>query len=143
MTTQIYTIGYGNNAPERIYQLVSELGAVLVDIRFSAWGKPGYKKFELQRALGDRYQHVPALGNAAYKTGGMQIADYAAGKAVLAQLDRPAILLCACNSPDGCHRTVVGAMLAADGCTVVELHPTTTPVNHQAQATQGRLFGEA
>lgn len=121
MTTQIYTIGYGNHAPDAVDHLAHKLGAVLVDIRFSAWGKPGYKKFELQRTFGDRYLHVQALGNAAYKAGGMQIADYATGKALLAQLDRPAILMCACGSPVGCHRTVVGAMLRADGFTVTEL----------------------
>ncbi len=140
MTTQIYTTGYGNDAPERIHQLVRDLDAVLVDIRYSPWGKPGYKQYELRRALGDRYLHVQALGNAAYKTGGMQIADYPTGRAVLTQLERPAILLCACHSPAGCHRTVVGAMLAADGFTVTELkQPAAAP----AKATQATLWSEA
>lgn len=127
MTTEIYTVGYGSSKPERIIELMDQHGAVLVDIRFSAWGKPGYKKFELVRLLGERYTHLPALGNAAYKTGGMQIADYTAGKTLLATLGQPAILMCACADPDGCHRTVVGAMLSADGFNVTELNQPTAP----------------
>lgn len=127
MTTQIYTVGYGRLAPGEIHEMTLDLGAILVDIRFSAWGKPGYKKFELVRLFGDRYTHLPALGNAAYKTGGMQIADYAAGRAFLSTLVQPAILMCACADPDGCHRTVVGALLAAAGFNVAELNQPTTP----------------
>jgi hypothetical protein len=54
----------------------------------------------------------------------MQIADYVAGKALLDRIDRPVILLCACHSPDGCHRTVVGTMLQRDGFTVREVNAT-------------------
>lgn len=128
MTTQIYTVGYGRMAPDKIREMAIDLGAVVVDIRFSAWGKPGYKKFELVRLLGEQYTHLPALGNAAYKTGGMRLADYDAGKAFLAELGRPAILMCACADPDGCHRTVVGALLAADGFEVNELNQPASPV---------------
>lgn len=127
MTTQIYTVGYGRMAPDKIREMAIDLGAVVVDIRFSAWGKPGYKKFELVRLLGEQYTHLPALGNAAYKTGGMQIADYDRGKAFLTSLGRPAILMCACADPDGCHRTLVGALLAADGFNVTELNQPTAP----------------
>jgi uncharacterized protein (DUF488 family) len=128
MTATIYTIGYGRRQPQEIFDLVNSLGAVLVDIRFSPWGRPGFKGFELSRALGDRYLHVKALGNAEYKTGGMRIADYAAGKAVLAALERPALLLCACAEPGGCHRTVVGEMLQEDGFAVSEMYRRTIQV---------------
>ena len=132
MTKTIYTIGYGSRAPEDVFAILDSLGAILVDIRFSAWGKPGWKLFELQRALGARYMHVKALGNAAYKTGGMEIANYEQGRAVLEGLDRPAVLLCACHHPIGCHRTVVGDMLRRDGFTVTELHQA--PAAAQAAA---------
>ena len=132
MTNRIYTIGYGSRPPHEVFAILDDLGAILVDIRFSAWGKPGWKLFELQRALGARYLHVKALGNAAYKTGGMEIANYEQGKAVLAGLDRPAVLLCACHRPEGCHRTVVGDMLRRDGFTVTELYQA--PAAAQAAA---------
>jgi len=36
--------------------------------------------------------------------------------------------MCACADPDGCHRTVVGALLAADGFEVNELNQLAPPV---------------
>lgn len=134
MTKTIYTIGYGSRAPEDVFAILGSLGAILVDIRFSAWGKPGWKLFELQRALGARYMHVKALGNAAYKTGGMEIANYEQGKAILESLDRPAVLLCACHRPDGCHRTVVADMLRRDGFTVTELYQAPAAATSPATA---------
>lgn len=121
MTNQIYTTGYGNRTPAEIMRLVETLDAVLVDIRFSPYGRPGFKGFELRQRLTSRYLHIKALGNAEYKSGGMRIADYEAGRSVLASLERPALLLCACSSPIGCHRTVVGAMLLRDGFAVSEI----------------------
>jgi uncharacterized protein (DUF488 family) len=132
MTTKIYTTGYGRTQPEQLINLVHELGAILVDIRFSPWGRPGFKGFELMRALGPRYLHVKSLGNALYKEGGMRIADYDAGRAALAKLDSPALLLCACESPEHCHRTVVANLLRQDGFTVVEVS-TTQPVKPPPQ----------
>lgn len=120
MTTQIYTTGYGKRQPSEIAELLDDLGAVLVDIRFSPWGRPGFKGWELQRFFPGRYLHLKALGNADYKTSGMRIADYEAGRDSLVRLDRPALLLCACASPVGCHRTVVAEMLRRDGFTVAE-----------------------
>lgn len=120
MTNQIYTTGYGRRQPSELAELLDQLGAVLVDIRFNPYGRPGFKGWELGRHFAGRYIHLKALGNADYKTGGMRIADYASGRDSLAKLDRPALLLCACASPDGCHRTVVAGMLSADGFTVAE-----------------------
>lgn len=122
MTTEIYTIGYGHSQPARIAAFLDQFGAILVDIRLNPYGKPGWKGWELKRTFGERYIQVRNLGNAEYKTGGMRILDYEAGRQVLAALDRPALLLCACHSPDGCHRTVVGDMLRGDGFNVTELN---------------------
>lgn len=121
MTAEIYTAGYNGMTPHQLFALSAKLDAYVVDIRFSAWGRDGWKGYELRSRHGARYMHLKSLGNAAYKTGGMMIHDYAAGRDALAALDRPAILLCACASPDGCHRTVVGQMLAEDGFAVTEL----------------------
>jgi len=139
MTTEIYTAGYNRMTPDQLLALAAKLNAYVVDIRFSAWGKPGWKGYELRNRHGGRYMHLKSLGNAAYKTGGMQIADYAAGRHALAALDRPAILLCACADPEGCHRTVVGHMLADDGFTVTEI--SLSPVAAKPQAIQLSLLG--
>jgi uncharacterized protein (DUF488 family) len=155
MTTQIFTAGYGQRQPSEIAELLDELGAVLVDIRFNPYGRPGFKGWELTRHFAGRYLHVKALGNADYKTGGMRIADYETGKAALARLDRPALLLCACASPLGCHRTVVGDMLRCDGFTVAEAQfrrapapaptpqqPKPQPKPQQPAANQPSLWGD-
>jgi hypothetical protein len=54
----------------------------------------------------------------------MKIADYQAGKQLIESIAMPVVLLCACASPEECHRTVVGDMLRADGYTVIELTRT-------------------
>jgi uncharacterized protein (DUF488 family) len=125
MKQDIYTTGYSKSKPSQITDLVESLNAILVDIRFSASSRnPAWSKTSLEKLLGGRYVHCPAFGNALYRSGGMQIADYAAGKALLERIDRPVILLCVCHSPDGCHRTVVGTMLQRDGFTVREVSAT-------------------
>ena len=136
MTKQIYTTGYGRRQPSEINELLDSLGAILVDIRFSTYGRPGFKGWEMQRFFAGRYLHLKALGNADYKSGGMRIADYAAGLAALAALDRPALLLCACASPVGCHRTVVGEMLRRDGFSVVELDTDTIHAHVEGELKQ-------
>jgi uncharacterized protein (DUF488 family) len=118
----VYTIGYGSMTPAKLNGIAQALGAAVVDIRFRAasqrteWNYSAMKRF-----FGDRYVHLPTLGNKAYKTGGMEIADYARGKAAIEQMEQPVILLCACYAPGGCHRTVVGELLRRDGYTVTEL----------------------
>lgn len=136
MNMKIYTTGYGRHQPSAIANLLDEIGdnALLVDIRFSNYGRPGFKGWELQRFFVGRYLHLRVLGNAEYKTGGMRIADYAAGKAALLKLERPVLLLCACESPVGCHRTVVAEMLRADGFTVTEIAPRGAPASIPAPA---------
>ena len=125
MKQDIYTTGYSKSKPSQIADLVESLNAILVDIRFSASSRnPAWSKTSLEKLLGERYVHCPAFGNALYRSGGMQIADYAAGKALLEHIERPVILLCACHSPDDCHRTVVGTMLQRDGFTVREVNAT-------------------
>lgn len=121
MTTEIYTAGYGSTAPAILFRILDELGAVLVDIRYSPYGRPAWRQPELRKALGYRYIHLRALGNVNYKSGSIRLVNYAAGRDALAKLDRPAVLLCACGNPQGCHRTVVGDMLRADGFNVIEL----------------------
>lgn len=156
MTNQIYTAGYGKRQPSEIAEILDDLGAMLVDIRFNPYGRPGFKGWEMQRFFAGRYLHVKALGNAEYKTGGMRIADYAAGRDILARLDCPALLLCACASPVGCHRTVVAGMLRQDGFTVIEAAfrrepapalipgpgPQQLKPTKQPQSQQGSLWGD-
>lgn len=131
MSRKVYTLGYSGRKPEQLLALLEDLDAVCFDIRLSARSMvPGWNKGPLSRLLGARYVHVPALGNLAYKTGGpIQIADYAAGKALIEASEKPVVLMCGCKDASLCHRSQVGAQLVAEGFEVVELplRPTQPP----------------
>jgi uncharacterized protein (DUF488 family) len=121
---QIYTTGYLGWTQDQLFAAVQGMNALLVDIRYSPQSRyPAWRVAALQQALSGDYVHLKALGNAAYKTGGMVIADYPAGLKFIAEtvIERPLVLLCACPHPDRCHRTVVGEMLRNDGFAVAEL----------------------
>jgi uncharacterized protein (DUF488 family) len=125
VTYPLYTIGYGGMSAGRLAKIVHALNAVLVDIRFRAASrKPEWNKGALTKLFGDRYLHLSSLGNELYRSGGVKIADYQAGKEMIESIAMPVVLLCACASPEECHRTVVGDMLRADGYTVIELTRT-------------------
>jgi hypothetical protein len=105
-------------------QLRKEKLAGLLDIRYAARSRvPHWNKGALQKLLGERYVHVPALGNVRYKLGPpIEIADYAAGRAAIEACEYHAVvLLCACADAATCHRSTVGDLLKADGYEVVEM----------------------
>lgn len=140
MSNQVfYTAGYQSRRPADLLARAGSLGADVVDIRLSACSRqPGWSKPELQAVFGPRYQHVPALGNANYKSrneeknrndepgGGIQLANVELGLKILLsprrlEAGRPAILLCGCREPEGCHRSMVGELLQGRGFQVEEL----------------------
>ena len=90
---------------------------------------PGTDPVALRSAIahrfGDRYRHLPALGNRRYQQGGeIEIADYAGGCEALRELQAqwaPLFLMCVCAEASTCHRTYVGSLLRADGFAVTEL----------------------
>jgi hypothetical protein len=86
-----------------------------VDVRLSPFSpNPTWRKPALERALGDRYVHLPAFGNRNYKVGGtIELADPEAGtEAVRRLLTRgPVALMCACASSRTCHRRLVAELI--------------------------------
>lgn len=125
MTQQIYTLGYSGRSPAEIKQLVDNLDAVLLDIRFSPRSRiPHWAGKNLRALLGEtRYQHLKALGNRNYKGGPIALVDYEAGQAAITQAKRPVILMCVCHDYHTCHRAVVAERLRAAGFQVTELGP--------------------
>jgi uncharacterized protein (DUF488 family) len=115
--------------------MVADLGAVLVDIRFTPYsGHPHFRKAALEDTFGDRYVHLRDLGNRNYKgEGPVELVDYEAGRAALEALDRPALLMCGCKDPTHCHRTVILARLAADGFDTQEYRLGNNDTNHPQQ----------
>jgi len=58
----LYTFGYSGRSPHHLRALAEALDAVVVDIRFRPRSRiPDWNAGRLQKLLGDRYRHLPAL----------------------------------------------------------------------------------
>jgi hypothetical protein len=81
----------------------------LVDVRLRVWsGNPAFS-MGTRRTVEDAglaYTHLGALGNLAYKTGGIQIKDISAIGPVVETLRQgyDLVLLCVCPAVRECHR---------------------------------------
>lgn len=139
----LYTLGYSGWTPEAIREEAQARNAVVCDIRYSPRSRhPYWTQGNLQRLFGTRYQHVQALGNRNYKSGGpIVLADYDAGKQAITEIlatGQAVILMCACKDLATCHRlTAVERLAAVLGEVVTHLVPQKTP---RAQETQESLF---
>jgi uncharacterized protein (DUF488 family) len=104
---QLYTFGYGGQLPDQLRAPAEHLDAVVVDIRFSPRSRiPDWTAGRLQKLLGERYRHLPALGNRNYKSGPIEFVDLETGAVEVGELlsQQPVILLCACADVQRCHR---------------------------------------
>jgi uncharacterized protein (DUF488 family) len=139
----LYTLGYSGWTPQAIQAEAQARDAVVCDIRYSPASRhPQWTKRQLAQLLGARYQHVQALGNKNYRTGGsIALADYDTGKQAIAELlatGQRVILMCACKDVATCHRRTAAEQLAADlGETITHLVPPKKP---RAQEAQESLF---
>ncbi len=139
----LYTLDYSGWTPQAIQTEAQARNAVVCDIRYSPASRhPQWTKRQLAQLLGARYQHVQALGNPNYKTGGpIELANYEAGKQAVAELlatGQSVILMCACKDLATCHRRTAAERLAADlGVPITHL---VLPKKQHTQKAQGRLF---
>jgi uncharacterized protein (DUF488 family) len=139
----LYTLGYSGWTPEAIQTEAQVHNAVVCDIRYSPASRHHqWRKHQLAQLFGARYQHVQALGNRNYKSGGpIALADYEAGKQVIAEIlatGQRVILMCVCKDLTTCHRRTAAERLAADlGVPITHLVP---PKKQRTQEAQGRLF---
>jgi uncharacterized protein (DUF488 family) len=121
----LYTAGYTGLKPEELKATAERLGAVVADIRFRPFSRnPAWSKVNVSKALGDRYQHIQALGNRNYKGGPIDLLGVEAGIGIVGTLleTQPVILLCVCTNVETCHRKTVAEKLAeALGCEVKHL----------------------
>ena len=105
--------------------ILNQTGGVLLDIRYSPRSRrPGFSRSGFERAIGDRYAHLPELGNVDYKGDTITISDPEVGLEVVRQIaeeiDGPIFLMCACEDAVNCHRSDVGGWLREEGYTVKE-----------------------
>lgn len=124
----IYTLGYSGIQPEQLRAAAEQHDLVVLDVRFSPRSRrPEWTRKRLQALLGERYVHLPALGNINYKgEGPIQLADPETGIAAAAKVleGQPVLLLCACRDVQTCHRRDAADLLAAaTGAPVVHWTP--------------------
>lgn len=75
---------------------------------------PDWSGGRLRGLLGDRYRHLPALGNRNYREGPIELVDVELGTAQVGDLltRQPVILLCACADVECNHRCLVAEAVA-------------------------------
>lgn len=137
----VYTFGYTGRQPQELAAIAASLDALVVDIRFSPYSRNHlWNKRALLGVLGNRYQHLKALGNENYKGGPIKLLDPQAGVAAIRPWlsERPIILICVCKEVAWCHRKVAAELLGAElGAEVVHLPPDYTADS----GVQTALFG--
>jgi uncharacterized protein (DUF488 family) len=115
----LYTLGYAaRDALIRLDVLMRQAHVELVDIRFSPRSRffPAVRQQALQDRFGERYHHLPALGNVNYRDRSLPIVLHDEGRglsSLLVLLDRGSsvCLLCSCAHVETCHRRVVAELV--------------------------------
>jgi uncharacterized protein (DUF488 family) len=109
MDKQLFDIGYSEIKDSKLLQKVAEkLDAIVVDARFSPRSRnPTWNQSNLVKLLGERYEHVQALGNRNYKGGPVEFVNT---EEAIREVDnlltqKPVILMCMCPNRERCHRT--------------------------------------
>ncbi len=125
----VYTLGYvERGAKERLERLCERYRVKVVDVRLSPRSRflSDWRQGALQKRLGERYVHVPELGNVNYRDRSLpiEIADFEKGSAIVLDLlyqGWSVCLLCACSDVWSCHRLVVARKLVeVDSWLIVE-----------------------
>ena len=116
---KLLTLGYGAGwSCGMLREALAETGAILADIRLHPWSRtPAWRKSSLSESFGERYVHVPALGNLNYRGGGpILLADPEQGAAQIGSIlarEAAVLLLCGCRDVTACHRKTVAEFCAA------------------------------
>lgn len=133
-TPTLYTIGYGNAAPEAFFARVAEQTIYLaLDARLRPWGWHAAYRGQafLDRLVTDGQvttaRWSERLGNAAKANGGdMRLSDPAAIADLVAvlRLGRgPVLVICGCRDVAACHRRLIATLVltAAPEVRVIDL----------------------
>jgi uncharacterized protein (DUF488 family) len=119
---QIYSTGYTGKAIKDLKPMLSALDAVLVDVRFSPNSQVlHWRQIYLKTLLGNKYLHIPNLGNRTFKESKITIQNLQLGVETLLKLDKNAVIFCACESVENCHRRLIIEELRKQNVEVEEL----------------------
>ena len=112
MIQKIFTTGYTAKDINHLRPMLDALEAVLVDIRFAPYSQVlHWRQVYLKVLLGSKYLHIPNLGNRTYKEDKITIQNLQLGLETVFSLNKNAILMCACETAEKCHRRVIIAEL--------------------------------
>ena len=112
MTQKIFTTGYTAKDINELHPMLDALDAVLVDIRFVPYSQVlHWRQIYLKVLLGSKYLHIPNLGNRTYKEDKITIQNLGLGLETVFSLNKNAVLMCACEKMENCHRRVISTEL--------------------------------
>ncbi len=119
---QIYSTGYTGKDINDLKPLISALDAVLVDVRFSPASQVlHWRQNYLKVLLKHKYLHIPNLGNRTFKENKITIQNLQLGVETLLKLDKNAVIFCACDNVENCHRRLIIEELQKQNVAVEEL----------------------
>jgi uncharacterized protein (DUF488 family) len=135
--------GYSGRRPEDLLDAVTQLGAVLWDIRYSPKSRnPAWSGKHLAALFGDRYHHVPSFGNESYRTSNIRLHNPVKGLALFDQESRPIVLMCVCPITARCHRATAAAYITQRRTVTVDELDDALAALQNDLSTQTRLFEE-
>ncbi len=112
MTQKIFTTGYTGKNINDLKPMLEALDAILIDIRFAPHSRiMHWQKVYLKALLGNKYRHVQNLGNRTFKEDKITIQNLQLGLETVLSLNQNAVLMCACEISENCHRRAIIAEL--------------------------------
>jgi uncharacterized protein (DUF488 family) len=109
----IFTTGYTGKDVNDLKPLLKVLDAMLIDIRFAPYSQVmHWRKVYLKALLGEKYRHMPNLGNRTYKEEKISIQNLNLGIETVINLPFNLVLMCACENKEKCHRRLIVEELA-------------------------------
>ena len=137
---KVFTWGYSGRSVDELATIRSELGALIVDARYSPRSRvPLWNREPLENRFGADYVWIREFGNVNYSNAerAIELLNPTVGAKRLADLlrdDRPAILICACHDIAVCHRAQVATFLHEGFGWSVEHLPTGSKLALRATA---------
>ncbi len=105
---KFFTTGYTGKDISDLKPLLETLDAMLIDIRFAPFSQVmHWRKVYLKALLGEKYRHIPNLGNRTFGEDKITIQNLNLGIETILNLPFNIVLMCACKKIENCHRRII------------------------------------